>query len=91
MPLCMIDWGIVFEWTQIVLIWKVSLMNLLDICCYNVKDIFGMIFDDLIIKCCYGCGRILAHYYLCIDVNNWIMMLMSYIWDNVWVVLVCVY
>ena len=91
MSLCMIDWGIVFEWTRIVLIWKVSLMNLLDIRCYNVKDIFGMIFDDLIIKCCYGCGRILAYYYLCIDVNDWMMMLMSHIWDNVWVVLVCVY
>jgi len=23
-----------------------------------------MIFDNLIIKCCYGCGNILAYYYL---------------------------
>jgi len=48
-------------------------MNLLDICCYNFKDIFGMIFDDLIIKCCYGCGKILAHCYLWIE---WVLMLM---------------
>jgi len=26
-----------------------------------------------------------------IDVNDGMMKLMSYIWDNVWVVLVCVY
>jgi len=37
-------------------------MNILNICCYNVKDIYEMIFDDLIIKCYYGCGKILAHY-----------------------------
>jgi len=59
-----VDWWIVFEWMWIVvLIWKMSLMNLL-ICCYNVKDIFGMIFDDLIIKGSYGCGKIIGHYYL---------------------------
>jgi len=52
---------------------EMSLMNLLYICCYNVKDIFGMIFDDLIIKCYYGCGKILAHYYLWIE---WVLMLM---------------
>ena len=46
---------------------KMGLMNLLDICCYNVKDVFGMIFDDLTIKCCYGCGKILANYYLWIE------------------------
>ena len=50
-----------------------SLMNLLYICCYNFKDIFEMIFDDLIIKCCYGCGKILTHYYLWIE---WVLMLM---------------
>jgi len=26
-----------------------------------------------------------------IDVNDWMMKLMSYIWDNVWVVFVCVH
>jgi len=48
-------------------------MNLLDICCYNVKDIFGMIFDDLIIKCCYSCRKNLARYYLRFE---WVLMLM---------------
>jgi len=46
-----------------------SLVNLLDICCYNVKDIFRMIFDDLIIKCCYGCGNILT--LLFVDYGYW--------------------
>jgi len=39
-------------------------MNLLDVYCYNVKERFWMIFDNLIIKCCYNCEKF-SHIIIC--------------------------
>jgi len=63
---------------------------------FMLCELVGILnFSILVIKCCFDDGKDsyiiwFVDWMVCIDVNDGMMKLMSCIWDNVWIVLVCV-